>query len=99
MIENKEMMVRRSDNVVSRVIDGEVVLLLPEEASLHALTGCGSQVWELMDGETAVSDVIQRICEEFEVELPRASEEITEFVHRLVEMKLAEIVPAEETSS
>ena len=98
MIDNKAMRVRRSDKAVCRVIDGDIVLLIPEEAMLHALTGCGSRVWELTEGETAVSEIIQRICEEYEVELTRASEEITEFVHKLIEMKLVEIVPAEETN-
>jgi len=90
---NNAMKVKRSDDAVWRVIDGEVVVLLPQEAVLHALTGSGSRVWELIEGETAVSEIIQRICDEYEVEPQRAREEVTEYVHKLEAMKLVEIIP------
>ena len=61
---------------------------------LHALTGCGSRVWELIEEETAVVDIVQRIYDEYEVEPQRATEDITEFIHKLAAMKLVEIVPA-----
>ena len=94
MADNNAMKVRRSDDAVWRVIDGEVVVLIPEEAALHALTGCGSRVWELIEEETAISEIIQRICAEYEVEPQRAREEVTEYVHKLEAMKLVEIIPA-----
>ena len=95
------MKVKRSDDAVWRVIDGEVVVLLPEEAGIHALTGCGSRVWELIEEETAISEIIKSICAEYEVEPQRAREEITEYVHKLEAIKIVEILPSasEEASS
>ena len=88
------MKVKRNENVIWRVVDGEVIVLLPEGAMLHALTGCGSRIWELIEGETSVVDIVQRIYDEYEVEPQRATKDITEFIHRLAAMKLIEIVPA-----
>ena len=91
---NNGMKVKRNDEAVWRVIDGEVVVLVPQERVLHALTGCGSRVWELIEGETAISEIVQKICAEYEVEPQRAGEEINEFVNKLADMKMVEIVPA-----
>ncbi len=84
------MKIKRNEDAVWRVIDGDFVLLIPREATLHALTGCGSRVWELMEGETNVSDIVGRICAEYEVEPERARDEITEFIRKLIEMNLVE---------
>jgi hypothetical protein len=101
MASNNGLKVKRNDNAISRVVDGEFVVLLPDGAVIHALGGCGSRVWELIEGEVAVSALIQSICNEYDVEPQRAMEDITEFVHKLVAMKLVDIVPGlgEEASS
>lgn len=88
--------VRRIGGAVSRAIDGDVVVLLPTEASLHALTGCGSRVWELIEGEIPVSDIVDRIVEEYDVERERASSEVTGFIDELASRKLVELLPAEQ---
>ena len=90
---NNGMKVKRNDEAVWRVIDGEVVVLLPQERALHALTGCGSRVWELIEGETTILEIVDRICAEYEVEPQRAREEITEYVNKLADKKLVDIVP------
>ena len=95
MTSNNAMKVKRTGDAISRVIDGEVVILLADESMIHALKGCGSRVWELIEEETAILEIVQKICAEYEVEPQRAREEIDEFVHKLAAMKLVEIVPAE----
>ena len=90
---NKKMKIKRNETAVWRVIDGDVVLLIPEEAILHALTGCGSRVWELIEGETTLSTVVAQICAEYEVDPERAGDEIAEFIQKLISMNLAEAIP------
>ena len=91
--DNKAMKIKRNETAVWRVIDGDVVLLIPEEAILHALTGCGSRVWELIEGETTLSAVVDQICAEYEVDLERARDEVTEFIQKFIFMNLVEAVP------
>lgn len=86
-----EIRVKRSDEAVCRVIDGEIVALMPERLTLHALTGCGSRVWELIEEEIPLSDVIETICEEYDVDPQRAVGEITDFMFRLADAGLAHV--------
>lgn len=92
MVSNNTMKVKRSDNAIWRVIDGEIVVLLTDGDVLHALKGCGSRVWELIEGETTISEIVQSICAQYEVEPQIAEKDITEFVRKLASMKLLEIV-------
>lgn len=92
MDDNNAKKVKRTDGVVWRVVDGEAVILIPEEAALHALTGCGSRIWDLIEEEIAVPEIVQRICNEYDVDQQRAEREITEYVHKLEGLKLVEIV-------
>ena len=86
------MKVRQCEGAVWRVIDGEVVVLSPQDVSIHALTGCGGRVWELILEEATIPEIIQTICEEYEVETEEATNDITEFIEKLTAMKLVETV-------
>jgi len=86
--------VRPCEGAVWRVIDDEVVVLSPEDVSIHALTGCGDRVWSLILQGTTIPEIIQTICAEYEVETAMATKDITEFIHKLTAMKLVEPVPA-----
>jgi hypothetical protein len=86
------MRVKRSDKAVCRIIDDEVVILIPEKGILYALGGCGSRVWELIDGTATVSEIINIICDEYEVEPERAREDINEFIKDLTKLDLVELI-------
>lgn len=88
---NNGMKVKRNEDAIWRVIDDEIVVLLPEGAQLHALKGCGSRIWEFIEDEISIAQVVQKICDEYEVEPQRAREEITGFIHKLEALKLIEI--------
>jgi hypothetical protein len=91
MADDNSLKVRRNDEAVWRVINGEIVVLIPKEVEVHALTGCGGRIWELIEGEIAISEIIQRIAAEYEVEPQKAAEEVTAFIHKLERKKLLEI--------
>ncbi len=85
------MKVKRSDKAICRMIDNEVVILLPETGVLHALGGCGNRIWDLIEKEISVSEIVNSICDEYEVEPETARVDIIEFVKKLEALKLAEI--------
>jgi len=91
---NNGMNVRRNEDAIWRLIDDEIVILLPEGAQLHALKGCGSRIWEFIQEKKSVLKIVQMICDEYEVEPQIAREETIDFLHKLEAMKLIEITPA-----
>jgi hypothetical protein len=91
MSNDGDMKVKRSDRAISRLVDGDIVVLVPETPMLHALGGCGIRIWELIEKETSVSDLVDVICDEYEVEPEIARKDIIEFIKELETLKLAEI--------
>jgi hypothetical protein len=89
---NESSIIKRNDNIVWRMIDGEIVLLRPDADELHALGGCGGRIWELLENEISVSEIVDVICEEYEVEPETAKKDVIDFVEELDKLHLAHIV-------
>ena len=91
---NNNTGIKRSEKAVWRVIDDDIVVLLPEDGMLHALGGCGRRVWELIEEETDLLELTDIICSEYTVDSHTAQADITEFIDELRSLDLLEHVPA-----
>jgi hypothetical protein len=87
----------RNRDVVSRQIEGELVIVpirrgVGDLNSLYTLNPVGSVLWEfLTDGHT-LTEMVQRVCEEFEVTGIQAQADIQEFLGSLLEENLVQSV-------
>jgi len=87
----------RNHQVVSRQIDGELILVpirrgVGDLNSLYTLNSVGVVLWEFMTQGHTVTEMVQRICDEFEVTNAQAFEDIQQFLDSLLEEKLIEPV-------
>lgn len=80
--------VARSPEVAWRVIEGETLVITPRESALHSLNPMGTTIWELADGRLKVSEIVDAIVEEFDVDRARAEEDATAFINELLEQGL-----------
>lgn len=79
---------RRSETIISRNIAGEAVLVpLRRNAAdldnIYALNETAAVVWEALDGQTPLREVLARILAEFEVEESQAEADLIELVAQL----------------
>lgn len=86
-----EAVLQRSDRLSWRVLEGDAVILHPEAGTLHRLNGTGTRLWELMDGSRDLATIAQLLIDEYEVDLPTATEEVVAVAGDLVEAGLAEV--------
>ena len=82
--------------VISRTIEGEAVIVLPESGQVGVLNEVGTRVWELADGTRSLEEIVAAIVEEFEATPERAKQDVDAFVRELVEKKML-ILSAERT--
>jgi len=73
-----------SPGVVFRRINDEFLLIpltdnIADMDSLYRLTETGAFIWELIDGELAISDITSKVAEEFDVERDIAEKDILDF--------------------
>ncbi len=83
----------RNQEVVSRRIEGELIIVpirsgVGDLNSLYTLNPVGSVLWDFMSEGHTVGEMVQRICDEFEVTTDQAEQDISSFLDSLLEEKL-----------
>jgi hypothetical protein len=75
----------------SRNVNGEALIVLTQRRHLHRLNAVGTRVWECCD-ERRVSDIVEVVVTEFEVQLEAARRDVCAFLDNLRELGAVEIV-------
>jgi hypothetical protein len=73
----------QSPRTAWRVYDGEAVILCPDNSTLNTLNAVGTRIWESADGNTPMSAIVARICEEFDVNREQAERDTAAFIATL----------------
>ena len=68
-----------------RVIDGEAVLILSDSAEINVLNPVGSRIFELIDRETSLEQIVETIVREYNVDRSDAERDTLTFVKELVD--------------
>lgn len=87
------MILAKAPTAAWRVIEGEAVILSMETKMLRGLNPVGSRVWELIDGQRSVDDIVGVIVREFDVTPQDAGHDVRGFVQELLDKGLVTSVP------
>ncbi len=87
----KDKIIKRGEKTASRVIEGEAIIFTPEDSMIHSLNEVGTRIWELLEEEKTIDEIVSVICEEFEVEKDKAEQDIDEFIELLSKKGITEI--------
>jgi hypothetical protein len=87
----------RNREVVSRQIEGELIIVpirhgVGDMNSLYTLNQVALVLWDFMQEEHTVPEMMNRVCEEFEVTAAQVQDDIREFLDSLLEEKLVQLV-------
>jgi len=87
----------RNREVVSRKIAGELVIVPVRNGagdlnSLYTLNPVGCVLWDLMSEGHTIPEMVERVCEEFEVSAPQAQQDIEAFLDSLLSERLVRTV-------
>ena len=85
-------------DLVTRCIAGETVIVpIRQKAgdldSIFTLNEVGTFIWQCIDGKTAVGEIVDAVCREFEVSRTAAEEDVNTYLADLLEAGL--ITPLE----
>lgn len=64
-------------------MDGQVLVLMPKQNTVHELNTTASFLWKNIDGTRTISDLAQLIAEEFEITPPEAANDIQIFASEM----------------
>lgn len=85
--------VKRSDDLVWRKIDEQILVLSPKDSQMYSFLGVGSRVWELLDQTSTLRDIVDALTDEYKVEEDQCHSDIIEFIKDLEKKDLVNISP------
>jgi hypothetical protein len=84
--------ITRNPKLAWREIDGETVIISPEDSHVHELNETASLVWKHAEGQT-LDQLAQRISAEYEVSRETARADLEELLAALGEKQLVFVAP------
>jgi len=90
-----DTVVRKSENIVSRKIADEYILVpivasAADVESIFNLNETGAAVWEKIDGKKSIRYIIEEIKKEFEDEGNQIENDVISFIGEMTEARLVE---------
>ena len=71
--------ITRDPDAAWRVFEDGAVIVSPTESVMHSLNPVGTRIWELADGTLTVSEILDVIADEFDVDRQQAERDILDF--------------------
>ena len=71
-------------------IEGELMVITPENSVLHRFNEPAAFIWHYLDGEHSLGDIAEMLVREFDITLPNATTDVTDFVARMAQDGLLE---------
>ena len=95
---SEEQLFTRSRSVVSRVVAGETLIVpvrgkVGDLASIYSFNGTGSLIWKLLDTPRGLTDLIDAVEREYEVEKEQAQKDVTQFLNDMLSVGLLDVCP------
>ena len=78
-----DQVVSRDKETASRILAGEAIVLTPMDSKVHSLNETGSRIWELLEDEPTVGEVVAQIHGEFKVDAEQAEADVISFLEQL----------------
>lgn len=81
----------RNEKIPWRIIEGEAILVEISTGEVIHLNEIGAEVWNYLDDKKQISEIIQHICDIFEVDKEVAQKDVLEFIQLLLDKGLVSI--------
>ncbi len=82
----------RSEQIVQTSVGEEIVALDGDKGEYYGADGVAADVMQMLDEKIAISAIIDRLLEKYEVERAKCETEVMEFLSDLLEKDVIKIV-------
>ena len=87
---------RQNPDTPARTIDGEAIVITPEDSMLHTLNDTATFIWDRADGSRTLESIAEEMLQEFEVDADTLRRDALAFVEDAVRRKLLLVSDAPE---
>lgn len=87
--------ISRLPGAASRVLDGETIIMHPEESTFFTLNSVGTAIWRGADGRSTLREIVNaEVCREFEIDEATALADAEQFAAALSSHGILRVSPA-----
>lgn len=87
-----QSLVRRNDDIVVGVIDGDVMMMSIESGSYYQLNIPASRIWALLEEPRTVAGLCESLLQQFKVDADTCERDVFRFVEDLAARNIVQVV-------
>lgn len=88
---SESAVIYQNERTAQRSIDGETIIIGVDDDYIHLLNDLGSFIWEKLQAGTNLNELVNNICEAFDVDSSTAKKDATEFISKLQDKNLIKL--------
>ncbi len=73
----------RSETTAYRTINGVALVVGAPEGKLRTFNEIGTFIWEQADGKHTLAEIVNQVCQRFDVDYPQAARDTEVFIQEL----------------
>jgi hypothetical protein len=82
----------RRGGTLTAPVDEELVMLDPKQSRYYGVNQVGASIWDQLEQPRTVAQICEHLITEYRVAPESCREQVSEFVQRLVDARLVEVV-------
>jgi hypothetical protein len=90
MIYSEKYVVRNKD-MIWRMVGDEAFIIDKDGTKIHQLNSIGSEIWKISEGNLTIRQIIENICNNFEIAEVQAKADTIQFVENMLSQGLVEL--------
>ena len=83
---------RVKPGLIAQSVDGELLILNREQQQIHQLNPVASFIWQELDGQVSVEQLVQAITSKYDVKQDVAKDDLESLLSELSDLQLIEVV-------
>lgn len=83
--------VARAEKLAYQIIDGRAVVVLPRDRAIHWFDEIGTDLWNYLQTPRTLQEIVEYVCEHYDVTPEIARKDMEEFVEELRTKKLVTV--------
>lgn len=85
---NSKSIIERKQNIMASDMDGDIVMMNIETGKYYNLGKIGGLIWNMTEYATSISDLVDKLTNEFDVTKEQCEKDILPFLEKMLEQKL-----------
>lgn len=82
------MKAKRVETWPFQILGGEAVIVVPRKREIHRLNEVATLLWQELEAERSVEELVDRVVEEFEIDAERAAADVRTFLDEMAKRDL-----------